>query len=617
MNRSIACLLAFSCLTFQAAIADPAATRVVNHITKVQVLPNGDSISKWHGETKILDSAAVASYANPTVYSVDGLDIVQEIDGYTLKPDGRKLMIDPAKIEMSHCPANVKYCRPDAIRHVLHFPEVQVNDIVVVNVTRLQKTLLPGHYYDDQESFTSVDAGKHFEITVPKGVTLTVDAPGFEVRQEASAEGTVYILHHDSQGALPATGQYVALTDRSPRMFVSTFKSYDDVAKAYDALIAGKFTVTPEIKAKADEITAGVSDRREQARLIYEWMHDNVVYESNLYGEERLIPRGGATDTLRARKGECKDHTILYAALLRAKGIDAYATLLNGTDSYFLPKAPGTVPFNHMITWLPEFGFYADTTALGQPFGTVGFRLQGKPALRIGTAGPALDRLPSSDPTARSDSETIIVLDARGRVIARQTVTGSGSLAGSYRTLARLSKDPEQLMTWNLRESNMRNANGKFVFPVLTPASMQYSYTDEYQDRGHDEMLSGKGFVMPAPLIIARLDKGNVLGPIAENKYENADPVPCRSVHATDNYTLQFPAGKRVASLPPDMTVKTANLDYLAHWSSDGQSVSVKRELASHFDSALCTGAARTDVLAALARITQSYNTEIALVGVK
>ena len=74
------------------------------------------------------------------------------------------------------------------------------------------------------------------------------------------------------------------------------------------------------------------------------------------------------------------------------------------------------------------------------------------------------------------------------------------------------------------------------------------------------------------------------------------------------------PAGFKPASLPPDLTIKTAHVDYSLHWSFDGQKLGARHELTTAFDSPLCGGAVRSEVLSALDKIGDAFKQELALV---
>jgi transglutaminase-like putative cysteine protease len=54
------------------------------------------------------------------------------------------------------------------------------------------------------------------------------------------------------------------------------FKDYQDLGHAYWAEAEKRAPVTPEIRALADEITAGTADRRAQVAAIDRWIKSNV-----------------------------------------------------------------------------------------------------------------------------------------------------------------------------------------------------------------------------------------------------------------------------------------------------------------------------------------------------
>jgi transglutaminase-like putative cysteine protease len=72
----------------------------------------------------------------------------------------------------------------------------------------------------------------------------------------------------------------------------------------------------PTIKALAHEIVNGARGYKAKARLIFNW-----VYES--LDKRATVSVPNALDTLKARAGDCNEHAVLFAALLRAAGVPA------------------------------------------------------------------------------------------------------------------------------------------------------------------------------------------------------------------------------------------------------------------------------------------------------
>jgi hypothetical protein len=92
-------------------------------------------------------------------------------------------------------------------------------------------------------------------------------------------------------------------------------------------------------------------------------------------------------------------------------------------------------------------------------------------------------------------------------------------------------------------------------------------------------------------------------GPVLDDRFKNADPVPCFSGHSVDDETLEFPASRHLQKLPEDGTVRTSHIDYTSRWSQTPTSVSVHREFAARFDKPVCSGSVREEVQSAFTKI--------------
>jgi len=86
----------------------------------------------------------------------------------------------------------------------------------------------------------------------------------------------------------------------------------------------------PEIKALAEEITAGKRTDLEKAKAIHDWVYRNLEKRGSV-----TIPT--AKQVLRERYGDCNEHATLYAALARAAGIptDIMVGLVYQGDGFY------------------------------------------------------------------------------------------------------------------------------------------------------------------------------------------------------------------------------------------------------------------------------------------
>jgi transglutaminase-like putative cysteine protease len=230
--------------------------------------------------------------------------------------------------------------------------------------------MFPGHYLRATllSPFIAIDSF-NLTVTAPKRLGVTFENHDLELKKSENGNNDIYTVHYSNVNPLAEDNAAVSQFDRVPRYFISSFKSYDELAQTYAGMIDSHATVTTKIRAQADSITSGITDRREQARAIYEWVSQHVRYVDVAFGQGAIIPHA-AESVLNNAFGDCKDHTVLFTALLKAKGIDSRPVLINLGNGYSLSSVPTLGQLNHMIAWLPEFGIYADTTAGIVPFGS-------------------------------------------------------------------------------------------------------------------------------------------------------------------------------------------------------------------------------------------------------
>ena len=105
---------------------------------------------------------------------------------------------------------------------------------------------------------------------------------------------------------------------------------------------------TPEITAKAQELTAGAPDLYTKLERITDYIQKNIRYfvvETGIGGWQAHW----AGDIYRNKYGDCKDKTTLLISMLQAVGVKAYYFHVDTRRGFIDPKAPSLYG-NHMIT---------------------------------------------------------------------------------------------------------------------------------------------------------------------------------------------------------------------------------------------------------------------------
>jgi hypothetical protein len=427
-----------------AAIAAPVATadgRIMRVVEKSELVVHADKtmdVTNMKSYT-ILSEAAIDSAATQVSGYIENMHLLDVAEAYTLKANGKRIDVDLATIVRRDGASGLAgtYLR-DYKQLVLNFPDVEVGDTLVV--TRRQKVLasvFPGHIYDyDFYDRTGNMTEATVVVRAPKDMFLQVAASGEGMSQEEKTEGNERVITMRYQApalrVAEETGA-VAPGDREPRMIVSTFRNYEEMGAAYALGAAGKSRVTPAIQALADSITKDIPDRRGQAEAISHWVKKNIRYVNVTLGVGRVVPNE-ASEVLRNRYGDCKDHTTLMLALLAAKDIVAEPVLINSATAYTLAEPATPAVIDHVIVFLPEFGLYDDPTASTASFGVLPVSSYDKPVVHAGATGAHLERIP-----AIKASDHVFINRAKVKVAADGSMTGEMQNIGTgfYASTAR------------------------------------------------------------------------------------------------------------------------------------------------------------------------------------
>lgn len=590
------------------AFSQVQGARIRVQIAQDEIQPDGSEILTQHLEMQVLNAGLASALAQfPITYNEASTEVTI-VEAYTLKPDGQKIPLDPGGIVTQQTPSSNALAPlfTDTKQKVLIFPNVQAGDTIVFTEKRHIKQLyFPGQFLKQGDFLPNVPVDdSSLTIIAPKALSLVTETHDVEFQKSQKGDSVVYTLHYTNPNPQAEQTSLVSNLDRLPRYFVSSFKSYDDLARAYSPLVAAKMTVTSRIKAQADSITAGITDRREKARAIYEWVSRHVRYVAIEFGNGALVPHD-AEAVLANAYGDCKDHVMLFAALLKAAGIDSVPVLINATNGYTVSKIATLSQFNHMIAWLPEFKLYADTTASSLPFGTLTLSEYGKPVLLAGETELGLRQIPlMSADTANMSFKSTMTLDDQRRATVESTTTASGVFAAQLRHLGTEIQTigPERAASDILAKQGKPQATGTFDIGNPDGFAPQYSISSKYSTP-RPLLFNG----MPAGLRLLPATGDILIGPIANTKITDSDPTPCYNAHSSEDLTLNLPGGARVMSLPSDATIKAAQFQYSSHWAQSGQTVTVHREMNTHLTDPLCSGDVRKEAAAAIAAIRKDY----------
>src|SRR6202050_161172 len=178
--------------------------------------------------------------------------------------------------------------------------------------------------------------------------------------------------------------------EERPDVQLTTFVSWEQIGRWYAGLEKDRRAPSPEVRAKAADLTKGLNSQMDKVEGLYDFVAKNFRYVSLSLGLGRYQPRA-AGSVLHDQHGDCKDKNTLLASLLEAEGLHASSVLINSSRKLD-PDVPSPSQFDHVITMLPmgkeKEEVWMDTTSEVAPFRLLAYSLRNKQALVISPADP-------------------------------------------------------------------------------------------------------------------------------------------------------------------------------------------------------------------------------------
>jgi transglutaminase-like putative cysteine protease len=603
------------------AVAIPAwaQAQLVIRQTKVDidVHADGSTVQIAHVAVRATNDAAAQRIAQHPIVFSSSREELTVVEAYTQKPDGTRIPVDAGAIHAQLVPGSPNLTLfNDQERKVIVFPSASAQDTLVYTTRRdVHKPLFPGQFIWQSLLDRSLSWRDYqLTITAPATMPLRTEEHGIEAERRQDGDRIVYRVHAAYPEALTAEPAAVGPFQRLPRFFASSLPDYAAMARAYAALAQPKEAVTPEIQRLADRLTEGIADRKDQARALYDWVSTHVRYVAVWLAQGAIEPHA-ASAVLEVGYGDCKDHAVLFGALLRARGIDSEPVLINLGNEYELPGPPTLAVLNHVITWLPEFALYVDTTACVAPFGVLAFQEYGKPVVHAGATGPVERRAPVL--VHDQATETFVTkakLEPDGVIQGESTTVASGPFSVSLRLSARSIEQQGRRPAAKAQLQTLgEDGSGSFAFAAPTDIDGDYRVTGHFKLDARPELLDGATFRMPIGLRLLERPGDLLLGPLGLHDLKESDPTPCYAGRQTETLSLALPEGWRATRVPRDVRIDNALLHYETRWTAAQGLISVQRELVSNAPGPLCDGDTRVQAAHALSVIRRDLDAQIGL----
>ncbi len=347
-----------------------------------------------------------------------------------------------------------------------------------------------------------------------------------------------------------------------PGIPFTTEGTWKSIGQWYRTLEADRLAPSPEITAKANELTAGKTDFYDRTEAIAEFVQNQIRYFVIEMGIGGFQPHPAA-DIFRNRYGDCKDKATLLTAMLSSVGIHSALLMVDTERGVIDPQAP-SIHGNHMVTAIEIPAGYTSpklrsvvTASSGRKylifdptwdktaFGQLEHNLQGSYGILMEGDASQIIRLPVLSPeNNRIDRSASFELNADGALKGTVTEKRFGDVSEHRRDLY-ISGDARQQTEF------LDHALGEdFItfsvtgFQVEDAAALNKDLTTSYT-------LSADRFGKTmGPLLMVR---PRVLGSDAPHPDRKARHVPINlseTMVARDDFNIRLPPGYAVDELP-------------------------------------------------------------------
>jgi transglutaminase-like putative cysteine protease len=476
-----------------------------------------------------------------------------KITTYTLKKDGRRIDIPAGSILQGHGETTSPGFEDTRTMTVV-FPNLEIGDQAVL--IKSDQQLVPW--------FPNIFAATQLwppEVPV-KEATLAFTTQGTDSSFHITSQGvsadpavsaggkTRHVWHYQNDNPAQPEPEAVNEIAGRPHVAITTLPDYSGVADIYAGVFKDRAEVTPDISSLANQLTTGVRDHRAQAKILYEWVAAHIRYVNIVLGAGGFIPHKAA-DVLKNGYGDCKDHVMLLQALLAARDIKSSPVLIRaGVNQYQLPAAPSPFLFDHLITYVPEFRLYLDSTARFAAFGVLPSSDAGKTVVVVATGKTAVTP-PIQVGTSSIASSSSVMVNADGSADTQTSVTATGAAAVELRgMMAAIAPDQD---TNFFRTVLGPGGDGRFTRGDPEALGDSYAITAKYHT-GHIANFPGPG-ALPAALTYKPFSFTMLVGQTLPQT--RASDYACSSGTFRDDVTTTLPASAAVANVPPGKTFTT------------------------------------------------------------
>jgi transglutaminase-like putative cysteine protease len=420
--------------------------------TDFELRPDGTVQERTTLVRHFLSEEGVRQAGTVSVFGRATTDKVSIDEAYALAPGGDRTPFDPRFLQVGAYDQRDLFS--DLQQVALPFPGLKAGSTLVLSYRRTRDPRRWPLPWSEVLATQSLVPRELFQLTVrwPSGKPR----PHFQTNDRALTcqTGSSQIRCERRQvPGLPGDPEVSSWTDLLPHAVVTGGESWEQLGARQRALFDPG---APDARTTgtARRLVRGAASAASRVERLFRFVADEIRYVGFEHGKGAVVPRPPGV-TLERRFGDCKDKVVLFLALARAVGIDAYPVLIASErlDPGRL-LLPSWKYFDHVIACvrgLDETPTCLDPTDPHLPAGVVSAGIRSAVALPL-LPGARPGRVPRSMDTDRYgwvievEASNVVACDGSIEETASRTYRGAGAGAMRGRLLGVNAADRTRLM---------------------------------------------------------------------------------------------------------------------------------------------------------------------------
>jgi Transglutaminase-like superfamily len=383
--------------------------------------------------------------------------------------------------------------------------------------------------------------------------------------EESNSPGPTYIYPH-----LLVLSKYADL--KSGRQ--QYFNDVKDQYAWYRSLVLRIGNDPAVMKAKALEITKGITGDLDKVKAVYQWVQENIRYIAFENGMAGFCP-DKAQSVLAKRYGDCKGMANLTKNLLTALGFDARLCWIGTDHIAYDYSTPSLAVDNHMICALNYHDkiYFLDATESYIGFGQYAQRIQGRQVLIENGDNFLLQRVPV---TGYEQNEVTNQYDLH--------IEGSALAGKVHHSWKGENKEDVIFAANSIHKNKLEEAMQNF----LSRGNANYKMTDVLQEGldNRNEDLNIRYNLVYADAATA-FDKDIYVDMDFRKEFSSADIdssrqhdflFECKQDINTE-CNLTTPAGYKVQDMPPALTIQRSGYSFYLAYQVQGNLLKYRKTL--------------------------------------